>query len=66
MEFYMVQTADFLKEVQPDKSYRLLNIGATGIVSAVHDGVEDLMPAAWICYHSRLLPLSTSLILPVL
>ncbi len=49
MEFYMVQTVDFLKEVQPDKSYRLLNIGATGIVSAVHDGVEDLMPAAWIC-----------------
>ena len=29
--------------------YRLLNIGATVLVSAEHDGVTDVMPAAWAC-----------------
>lgn len=30
-----------------EKAYRLLNIGATVIVSASHDGADDAMPAAW-------------------
>lgn len=33
--------------VDLEKAYRLLNIGATVIVSASHDDVDDAMPAAW-------------------
>lgn len=32
-----------------EKAYRLLNVGGTTLVSAAHDGVEDVMPAAWAC-----------------
>ncbi len=33
--------------VAPEKAYRLLNLGATTLVSASADGVADVMPAAW-------------------
>ncbi|MEI2301783.1 flavin reductase family protein [Ensifer sp. MJa1] len=32
-----------------DRAYRLLNHGPTVLVSARHDGVEDVMAAAWAC-----------------
>jgi flavin reductase (DIM6/NTAB) family NADH-FMN oxidoreductase RutF len=32
-----------------DKAYRLLNHGPTVLVSARHDGVENVMAAAWAC-----------------
>ncbi|GHU33146.1 hypothetical protein AGMMS50256_24550 [Betaproteobacteria bacterium] len=32
-----------------EKSYRLLNIGPTILVSARHDGVDNVMAAAWAC-----------------
>jgi len=40
------------KHVAPialDKAYRLLNHGATILVSARHDGVDNVMAAAWAC-----------------
>ncbi len=39
-----------VKEFVPvplDKAYRLLNIGATVLVSAEHEGRDGIMPAAW-------------------
>ena len=33
--------------VAPDKIYRLLNIGATTLVSASSEGTDDVMAAAW-------------------
>ncbi len=38
-----------IKPVELDKAYRLLNIGATTLVSARHEGVDDVMAAAWAC-----------------
>ena len=35
--------------VEPEKAYRLLNIGGTTLISAEHNGAEDVMPAAWAC-----------------
>lgn len=35
--------------IEPDRVYKLLNIGATTLVSASYDGDEDVMPAAWAC-----------------
>ena len=35
--------------VEPMKAYRLINHGPTVLVSARHDGVEDVMAAAWSC-----------------
>lgn len=35
--------------VELEKSYRLLNHGPTVLVSARHDGVDDVMAAAWAC-----------------
>ncbi|MDO4223368.1 MAG: flavin reductase family protein [Acinetobacter sp.] len=32
-----------------EKAYRLLNLGATTLISAEHDGVENVMPASWVC-----------------
>jgi len=32
-----------------DKSYRLMNHGPTVLVSASHDGVDNVMAAAWAC-----------------
>jgi flavin reductase (DIM6/NTAB) family NADH-FMN oxidoreductase RutF len=40
---------DFLDSVPLDKAYRLLNHGPTVLVSARHDGVDDVMAAAWAC-----------------
>lgn len=37
------------KPVQSKDVYKLLNIGATTLVSAQHAGVSDVMPAAWAC-----------------
>ncbi|EKT63273.1 flavin reductase family protein [Providencia burhodogranariea] len=40
------------KHVAPvalEKAYRLLNHGPTVLVSASHDGVKDVMAAAWAC-----------------
>lgn len=36
-------------KVPTEKSYRLLNLGATTLVSAKADGVENVMAAAWAC-----------------
>lgn len=38
-----------LKPVSADRVYRLFNIGATTLVSAAHEGDEDVMAAAWAC-----------------
>ncbi|MYM22796.1 flavin reductase [Duganella sp. FT135W] len=38
-----------IKPVELEKSYRLLNHGPTVLVSAAHDGVENVMSAAWSC-----------------
>jgi flavin reductase (DIM6/NTAB) family NADH-FMN oxidoreductase RutF len=40
---------DFLFPVPLDKAYRLLNHGPTVLVSARHDGVDNVMAAAWCC-----------------
>ena len=36
-----------MKPVDLDRAYRIFNIGATTLVSAAHDGKEDVMAAAW-------------------
>lgn len=38
-----------LKPVELEKFYRLINHGPTVMVSAKHDGVENVMSAAWCC-----------------
>ncbi|WP_027710950.1 flavin reductase family protein [Dickeya chrysanthemi] len=35
--------------VELEKAYRLVNHGPTVLVSGCHDGVEDVMAAAWCC-----------------
>lgn len=35
--------------VELEKAYRLINHGPTSLVSACHQGVEDVMAAAWVC-----------------
>lgn len=39
----------FIAPVDPAKAYRLLNHGPTVLVSARHDGVDNVMAAAWAC-----------------
>ena len=39
----------YLQDVPLEKAYRLLNLGATALISAAHDGKEDVMAAAWNC-----------------
>ena len=39
----------YLQDVPLEKAYRLLNLGATALISASHDGKEDVMAAAWNC-----------------
>lgn len=39
----------FLKPVAPGKAYRMFNLGATALVGAAHEGVSDVMTAAWNC-----------------
>ncbi|ACT05568.1 flavin reductase domain protein FMN-binding [Dickeya chrysanthemi Ech1591] len=38
-----------MSPVELEKAYRLVNHGPTVLVSACHDGVEDVMAAAWCC-----------------
>lgn len=38
-----------IQSVERAKAYRLINHGPTVLVSARHDGVEDVMAAAWAC-----------------
>ena len=38
-----------LAAVSLEKAYRLINHGPTVLVSARHDGVDDVMAAAWCC-----------------
>ncbi len=38
-----------LAAVPLEKAYRLINHGPTVLVSAQHDGVDDVMAAAWCC-----------------
>lgn len=38
-----------IKPVSLDRAYRLINHGPTVLVSARHDGVDDVMAAAWVC-----------------
>lgn len=40
---------DHIKPVELSKAYRLINHGPTVLVSARHDGVDDVMAAAWCC-----------------
>lgn len=40
-------TTEFLQEQDIQKSYRILNIGATTLIGASHDGDMDFMAAAW-------------------
>lgn len=40
---------DIIAPVPLDKAYRLLNHGPTVLVSARHDGVDNVMAAAWAC-----------------
>ena len=40
-------TQQFIRAVDPDKVYRIFNIGATTLVSASHEGKDDVMAAAW-------------------
>ncbi|WP_225774523.1 flavin reductase family protein [Pseudomonas sp. Marseille-Q5115] len=40
---------DYIAPVPLEKAYRLLNHGPTVLVSARHDGVDDVMAAAWAC-----------------
>jgi flavin reductase (DIM6/NTAB) family NADH-FMN oxidoreductase RutF len=39
----------YIAPVPLNKAYRLLNHGPTVLVSARHEGVEDVMAAAWAC-----------------
>lgn len=40
---------DYIAPVPLEKAYRLLNHGPTVLVSARHEGVNDVMAAAWAC-----------------
>lgn len=40
---------EYLRPVPLEKAYRLLNHGPTVLVSARHEGVENVMAAAWAC-----------------
>lgn len=40
---------DHIQSVPLDKAYRLLNHGPTVLVSSHHDGVDNVMAAAWAC-----------------
>lgn len=38
-----------MQSVPLDKAFRLINHGATTLISAQHDGVSNIMAAAWVC-----------------
>lgn len=39
----------YILPVPLDRAYRLINHGPTVLISAQHDGIENVMPAAWTC-----------------
>lgn len=39
----------YFTSVELEKAYRLINHGPTTLVSAVHEGVENVMSASWVC-----------------
>ncbi|EOI3409295.1 flavin reductase family protein [Cronobacter dublinensis] len=45
----MNDNRSFMAPVPLEKAYRLINHGPTVLVSARHDGVENVMAAAWAC-----------------
>lgn len=45
----MNDNRSFMASVPLEKAYRLINHGPTVLVSARHDGVENVMTAAWAC-----------------
>ncbi|ELZ8933874.1 flavin reductase family protein [Cronobacter dublinensis] len=45
----MNDNRSFMTSVPLEKAYRLINHGPTVLVSARHDGVENVMAAAWAC-----------------
>ncbi|WP_105663764.1 flavin reductase family protein [Cronobacter dublinensis] len=45
----MNDNRSFMAPVPLEKAYRLINHGPTALVSARHDGVENVMAAAWAC-----------------
>ncbi len=45
----MISTQNYLAPVDLNKAYRLLNLGATCMVSAEYEGDTDAMPATWVC-----------------
>ena len=44
----MLSTHDHLEPIDLNKAYRLLNLGATCMVSAEFNGAIDAMPATWV------------------
>ena len=44
----MDQPDNVIKKVPLEKAYRLLNVGGTGLISAVYQDDFDLMPATWV------------------
>ncbi|BCQ35109.1 MULTISPECIES: flavin reductase family protein [Erwinia] len=40
---------DYIQPVELAKAYRLINHGPTTLVSAQHDGTENVMAASWVC-----------------
>lgn len=38
-----------IRPVELEKAYRLINHGPTVLVSACHDGIDDVMAASWCC-----------------
>lgn len=40
---------EFIKPVDLSRAFRLLNHGPTTLVSARHEGVNDVMAASWVC-----------------
>ncbi|WAH56292.1 flavin reductase family protein [Pseudomonas silvicola] len=49
LDFNEALAAGEIVSVPLEKSYRLVNHGPTVLVSARHDGVENVMAAAWAC-----------------
>ncbi|MCA6924634.1 flavin reductase family protein [Pectobacterium versatile] len=39
----------FIRAVDPAKAYRLINHGPATLVSARHEGTENVMAASWVC-----------------
>lgn len=44
-----IDIPEHLRSISVDSAYRLMNIGATAVISAANKGDEDAMTAAWNC-----------------